>query len=192
MRTADIERITKETRISLSLNLDGGDVSVETGLGFFDHMLTALFFYAGFGARLTASGDLDVDAHHTVEDVGIVIGRALAEALGDRKGIRRYWSCQIPMDEALCSAALDVGGRAFLRYDAPMPQEFVGGYDVCLTPEFMRAFAVNAAVTLHMKAEYGDNSHHVTEALFKALGTALRYCCEISGSSVASTKGVLS
>lgn len=190
-RTASIVRQTKETQISLSLNLEGGPVSVETGIGFFDHMLTALAFYAQFGFQLTAKGDLHVDAHHTVEDVGIVFGQALRQALGDKTGIRRFASAFIPMDEALCHTALDFSGRAFLHFQADMPQAVIGGYDACLTEEFMRAVAMNSQTTLHMRALYGSNAHHMTEALFKSLGVCLHEASRITGRGVTSTKGVL-
>lgn len=190
-RTAQITRDTKETQIKLSLNLDGGPVSVDTGIGFFDHMLTALAFYAKFGLELTAKGDLHVDSHHTVEDVGIVLGQAIKQALGDKVGIRRFASAYIPMDEALCHTALDFSNRAFLHFDAEMPQEQVGTYDSCLTEEFMRAFAMNSGITLHMRAFYGKNTHHITEALFKSLGVCLYDASRITGEGVTSTKGVL-
>ena len=190
-RTAQITRETKETQITLSLDLDGGPVSVDTGIGFFDHMLTALAFYAKFGLELTAKGDLHVDAHHTVEDVGIVLGQAIKQALGDKAGIRRFASAFIPMDEALCHTALDFSNRAFLHFDAEMPQEQIGGYDSCLTEEFMRAVAMNSATTLHMRALYGKNAHHITEALFKSLGVCLHDASRVTGEGVTSTKGVL-
>lgn len=191
MRMATLLRETKETRISLTLSLDGGAVEVSTGIGFFDHMLTALAFYGGFGLTLTAKGDLQVDGHHTVEDVGIVLGQALGQALGDKMGIRRFASAYIPMDEALCLTALDFSGRAFLVFDAAMPQARIGEYDSCLTEEFMRAFATHAGLTLHQRAEYGKNAHHITEALFKSLGVALRDAIQVTGIGVTSTKGVL-
>lgn len=190
-RTAMITRNTKETQISLSLDLDGGEVEVQTGIGFFDHMLTAFAFYGGFGLTLKAQGDLYVDGHHTVEDVGICLGQAMKEALGDRKGLRRFASAYIPMDEALGFTALDFSNRPFLVFDAEMPQVMIGAYDACLTEEFMRAFAVNAGVTLHMKALYGKNAHHITEALFKALGVAVKDAVRVVGTEVTSTKGVL-
>ena len=191
MRTAQISRETKETRIDLGLCLDGGPVEVHTGIGFFDHMLTALAFYGGLGLELTAQGDLEVDGHHTVEDVGIVLGQAMSRALGDRKGIRRFASACIPMDEALCFTALDFSNRPFLVFDAEMPQPMIGGYDSCLTEEFMRAFAMNSGLTLHMKALYGKNAHHITEALFKSLGVAIKDAVQVTGTGVTSTKGVL-
>lgn len=191
MRTSNISRATKETSISLKLSLEGGPVNISTGIGFFDHMLTALAFYGGLGLELTAKGDLEVDGHHTVEDVGIVLGQALREALGDRRGIRRYASACIPMDEALCFTALDFSNRAFLVFEADMPQARIGAYDSCLTEEFMRALAMNSGLTLHMKALYGKNAHHITEALFKSLGVALKDAVRVEGTEVTSTKGVL-
>lgn len=190
-RIAQITRETKETQISLSLNLDGGPVQVDTGIGFFDHMLTAMAFYAKMGLEITARGDLHVDSHHTVEDVGIVLGQALKQALGDKVGIRRFASAYIPMDEALCHTALDFSNRAYLHFDAEMPQEQIGGYESCLTEEFMRAVATNSATTLHMRALYGKNAHHITEALFKSLGVCIQDAAQITGEGVTSTKGVL-
>ena len=186
-----IQRKTKETEVSVNLCLDGGEVEVSTGIGFFDHMLTALAFYGGLGLELTAQGALEVDGHHTVEDVGIVLGQALSRALGDRKGIRRFASACIPMDEALCFTALDFSNRPFLVFDAEMPQPMIGDYDSCLTEEFMRALAINSGLTLHMKALYGKNAHHITEALFKSLGVAIKDAVQVTGAGVTSTKGVL-
>ena len=191
MREATLSRKTKETDIRLSLALEGGEVGVSTGIGFFDHMLTAFAFYGGLGVQLEVQGDLEVDGHHTVEDVGIVLGQAMREALGDRKGIRRFASAYIPMDEALCFTALDFSNRPFLVFDADMPQPMIGAYDACLTEEFMRAFAVNSGLTLHMKCLYGKNAHHITEALFKSLGVAVKEAVAITGTGVTSTKGVL-
>lgn len=190
-RRAVIERVTKETEIELLLDLDGGIVNAKTGIGFFDHMLTALAFYAGFGLTLTVKGDLYVDGHHTVEDTGIVLGQAFLKALGDKKGIRRFASAYVPMDEALCFTALDISGRPFLVFDAPMPQERIGDYDACLTVEFMRAFSTHGGVTLHQKALYGGNAHHITEGLFKSLGLALKDALRREDETVRSTKGVL-
>ena len=191
MRQATIERNTKETAIKLLLNLDGGELQIDTGIGFFDHMLHALFFYAGFGALLTVKGDLQGDGHHTVEDTGIAIGQAIREAAGDKRGIVRFAHSYVPMDEALCFTALDLSGRAFLHFDAPMPQQRIGDYDACLTEEFMRALAFNAGLTLHQRCEYGANAHHITEALFKSLGLALKEALRVEGERVVSTKGVL-
>lgn len=191
MRAAALHRATKETVIDLKLSLDGGTVTVDTGIGFFDHMLTALGFYAGWGLELTVKGDLYVDGHHTVEDTGIVLGQALKEALGDRTGIRRFGSAYVPMDEALCFTALDFSNRPYLVFDAPMPQPMIGSYDSCLTLEFMRAVAHNAGLTLHQKCFYGVNAHHITEGLFKSLGLAVKDAVRVEGAGVTSTKGVL-
>ncbi|MGI5963142.1 MAG: imidazoleglycerol-phosphate dehydratase HisB [Lawsonibacter sp.] len=191
MRAASIRRTTKETDVDVTLCLDGGDVQISTGIGFFDHMLTALSFYAGWGMTLTVTGDLEVDGHHTVEDTGIVLGQALKQALGDRKGIRRFGSAYVPMDEALCFTALDISNRPFLVFDADMPQAQIGRYDACLTIEFMRAFAMNAGLTLHQKCYYGANSHHITEGLFKSLGLAAKDAVCVENAGVRSTKGVL-
>ncbi len=191
MRTAEVNRKTFETDISLSLNLDGGDITVDTGIGFFDHMLTALAKHSGFGLSVKCSGDLNVDGHHTVEDVGIVLGKALNEALGDKGGIARYGSAYIPMDEALAFAVIDISGRPFVRYEAKMFQERCGDYDTCLTEEFFRAFAVNAGVTLHLNAVYGTNAHHITEALYKAAAHALKAACKPNDGGTLSTKGCL-
>lgn len=189
--TASIARNTKETQIKLSLDLSGGDVAVSTGIGFFDHMLTAFGFYAGIGLKLEVQGDLYVDGHHTVEDTGIVLGQALREALGDKKGIRRFGSAYVPMDEALCFTALDFSNRPYLVFDAEMPQQRIGDYDACLTLEFMRAIAHNAGITLHQKCFYGVNAHHITEGLFKSLGLAVKDAIRVEGTGVTSTKGVL-
>jgi len=191
MRTASITRTTKETDIALVLSLDGGEVQVSTGIGFFDHMLTALAFYAGWGMNLTVKGDLFVDGHHTVEDTGIVLGQALKEALGDKKGIRRFGSAYVPMDEALCFTALDFSNRPYLVFDADMPQPMIGDYDACLTVEFMRALSFNAGITLHQKCHYGINAHHITEGLYKSLGLAIKDAVKVEGEGVVSTKGVL-
>lgn len=190
-RTASITRRTKETQIAISLDLDGGEVNVSTGIGFFDHMLTAFGFYAKIGLSVAVTGDLYVDGHHTVEDTGIVLGQALKQALGDRTGIRRFGSCYVPMDEALTFTALDFSNRPYLVFDAEMPQEQIGAYDSCLTVEFMRALAVNAGLTLHQRCLYGANAHHITEGLFKSLGMSIRDAVQVTGEGVTSTKGVL-
>lgn len=191
MRCAEISRKTKETDISLSLCLEGGAVSVSTGIGFFDHMLTALAFYAGWGLTLRVEGDLYVDGHHTVEDTGIVLGQAFRQALGNKTGIRRFGTAYVPMDEALCRTVLDCSNRPYPVFQANMPQPMIGGYDSCLTKEFMQAFAVHGGITLHQTCEYGDNAHHITEALYKSLGMALKEAAQVVGSGVTSTKGVL-
>ena len=191
-RTAQEIRTTRETDISLRLNLDGsGSYEIKTGVGFFDHMLGSFAVHGGFGLILKCTGDLEVDGHHTVEDVGIALGQALARILGDRAGIARFGSSYVPMDEALGFCALDISGRPYLVYDAPMPQPVCGQYDTCLTVEFMRAFATHAGITLHLKSMYGDNAHHITEALYKALARALRQAVTETGGEVLSAKGVL-
>ena len=191
IRQATICRETKETQIALYLNLDGGERKIETGIGFFDHMLNSFAVHGGFGLILNCKGDLQVDGHHTVEDVGIVLGQAVARILGDRAGIARFGSAYVPMDEALGFCALDISGRPYLVFDAPMPQVMCGQYDTCLTVEFMRAFATHAGITLHLKSMYGDNAHHITEALYKALARALREAVRETGGEVLSAKGVL-
>lgn len=191
MRTAAINRETKETKVSVTLNLAGGSLNIDTGIGFFDHMLHAMLFYAGFGGVVQCKGDLHVDGHHSVEDVGIVLGQALKEALGDKVGIRRFASAYVPMDESLEFCALDVSGRPYLVMDAPMPQSMIGDYDSCLTKEFMRAFSMNSGITLHLKCLYGENAHHITEGLFKALGLSLKDAVKVESDQVTSTKGAL-
>lgn len=189
-RVAQCVRTTRETDIDLSICLDGGAVQVETGIGFFDHMLQAFAVHAGFGLTVCCKGDLQVDGHHTVEDVGIVLGDAIAKALGDRSGILRYGSFYVPMDEALAFCALDVSGRPYLVYDARFPQERAGDYDTCLTVEFFRAVVTRAGITLHIRCEYGQNAHHMIEAMFKAFGHALAVAVE-KREGVLSTKGTL-
>lgn len=191
MRTAAMLRETRETKVSVELNLAGGSLKIDTGIGFFDHMLHAMLFYAGFGGEITCQGDLQVDGHHSVEDVGIVLGMVLKEALGDKVGIRRFASCYVPMDESLEFCALDVSGRPYLVMDASMPQPMIGDYDSCLTREFMRAFAMNSGITLHLRSLYGENAHHITEGLFKALGMALKDAVKVESDHVTSTKGAL-
>ncbi len=192
MRQATIDRKTKETDIHVSLALDGGAVDIDTGIGFFDHMLTALAVHGGLGLTVRVKGDLEVDCHHTIEDTGIVIGQALSKALGSKGGIARYGSFYIPMDEALGFCSLDISGRPFLVFDAVFPEERIGGYDSCMTEEFMRALAFNAGITLHLRAVYGKNSHHITEALYKALAHALKTAVQpLGGTQPLSTKGVL-
>lgn len=191
MRSAEIKRKTKETDIELTLCLDGGVRQIDTGIGFFDHMLNSFAVHGGFGLTLCCKGDLVVDGHHTVEDCGIALGQALAKCLGDKAGIARFGQAFVPMDEALGFCALDISGRPYLVFDALMPQPACGDYDTCLTVEFMRALSVNAGLTLHLKAEYGDNAHHITEALYKALARALRQAVQQTGGGVLSAKGVL-
>lgn len=192
MRCATVERKTKETDICLSLNLDGGEVKINTGIGFFDHMLNSFATHGGFGLVLTVKGDLEVDEHHTVEDTGIALGQAFSQALGDKSSIDRFGSFYVPMDEALAFSSVDISGRPFLVFDADFPQARCGEYDCAMTVEFMRALAFNAGFTLHMKSLYGDNSHHITEALYKAAAHAIRLAVRqnTSGKPL-STKGVL-
>ena len=191
-REATILRETAETRIEVTVNLDGaGQAEIATGIGFFDHMLCAFARHGRFDLKVSVRGDLHVDGHHTVEDTGIVLGQAFRQALGDRKGIRRFGSAFVPMDEALCLTVADLSNRPFLVFDASMPQPMIGAYDSCLTKEFMRAFAVHGGLTLHQKCLYGENAHHITEALFKSLGLALKDAVRVEGQGVTSTKGAL-
>lgn len=192
-RTAEITRKTKETDISIKLDLDSsGSVSIDTGIGFLDHMLTALAIHGGFSLTVKCDGDLNVDGHHTTEDIGIVLGMAFREALGDKSGIMRYGSAFIPMDESLAFCSLDISARPFLVFNAQFTNERVGEFDTCLTEEFMRSFAFNAGITLHLRVEYGSNDHHKIEALFKALAYALKAAVKRNtDGSVVSTKGVL-
>ena len=194
MRTATITRTTRETDIALQLNLDGsGQTSIATGVGFFDHMLDALSRFALLDLTLTCRGDTQVDAHHTVEDTGICLGRAIREALGDRAGIRRVGSAYLPMDEALAFAAIDISGRPYLAFDADFTAPMVGAFDTQLAEEFFRAVAVNAGLTVHVKVLAGRNDHHKLEALFKAFGLALRDAAAVDPrvTGVLSTKGAL-
>ena len=194
MRTAEFARTTKETDIRLQVELDGsGKTELITGVGFFDHMLDALCRFAQFDLTLTCAGDLHIDAHHTVEDAGICLGKALREALGDRAGIRRVGSAYLPMDEALAFAAIDVSGRPYLSWNADFTAPMCGTMDTQLAEEFFRAVTVNAGLTVHMKLLDGRNDHHKMEALFKAFGLALRDAVRVDGriDGVLSTKGAL-
>jgi len=193
-RSAVINRETKETSIALSLTLDSnGQSEINTGVGFFDHMLDLLAKHGGMELKLHARGDLAVDAHHTVEDVGICLGQALKTALGDKFGIERYGHVMLPMDETLVLVALDLSGRSFLAYDLPVPHAKVGDFDTELAEEFFRAFASNGALTLHIRLQAGSNTHHIIEAAFKGLGRALRLAVEIKDPKrgLPSTKGLL-
>ncbi len=193
-RTASIERRTGETKISLTLNLDGsGQYQVNTGAEFFDHMLALLARHALFDLELEAVGDLGVDAHHTVEDVGICLGKALAEAVGDKKGIVRYGHALLPMDESLARVVLDLSGRANLEWRAPMPAEKCGDFDTCLGKEFFRAFAANAGLTMHVDLLASGDPHHALEAIFKGFGRAIRMAVAFDPreKGVPSSKGVL-
>ena len=192
MRTAQISRKTKETEIEIFVRLDGeGRVNIDTGIGFFDHMLTAFGVHSGIDLDVRCKGDLYVDAHHSVEDTGICLGKAFAEALGDKAGISRYGTAFVPMDESLCFCSLDISGRPFLVFSGDFSDDKVGEFDTCLTEEFFRAFAFNAGITLHINELYGRNDHHIIEAMFKACAHALKDAVKISGGAVLSTKGVL-
>jgi imidazoleglycerol-phosphate dehydratase len=195
MRTATIARKTNETEISVSINLDGtGAHAMKTGVGFFDHMLDQLSRHSLIDMDVTCKGDLHIDFHHSVEDVGIALGQAIKEALGDKKGIRRYASCDLPMDGTLTRAALDVSGRAFLVFRAEFSQNKIGEIDTELFREFFQAFAINAGITLHIENFYFDNNHHLAESMFKAVARALRDAVEIdprAADRVPSTKGTL-
>jgi imidazoleglycerol-phosphate dehydratase len=193
-RTASCERKTKETSINISLEIDGaGESSVQTGLPFFDHMVSQLGKHGGFDLTVDAKGDLDVDAHHTVEDVGIALGQVLAQALGKKDGIRRFASISLPLDEALIDVALDLSGRPFLAYEVSPAPEPLGTppFDPQLAEEFWRAFATSAGITLHLRQISGKNPHHVLEASFKGVARCLRDAVRVDGSGVPSTKGTL-
>ena len=191
MRLGTAKRVSRETDIEISLNIDGsGQTQIDTQIGFFDHMLTALACHAGFDLTVRARGDLHVDFHHTLEDTGILLGKALLEALGDKKVVR-YGAASVPMDEALAETVLDLSGRAFLRFqDGGLSQKHMPGFDSALTVEFLRAFAYNSGTTLHAAIRYGDNAHHMAEALFKSLGRALRIAVQ-PAERIVSTKGML-
>lgn len=192
MRTSVVERNTKETQIKIELNLDGGQVEISTGIGFFDHMLTAFAVHGGFGLKVKVTGDLEVDTHHTIEDTGIALGMAFKDALGDMSGIERYGTFFIPMDESLAQVSLDISNRPYLIFKASFEQEKCGDYDNCCTVEFFRAFAMNAGITLHIIVPYGSNAHHEIEAIFKATAHALKIAVRKNADgSVLSTKGVL-
>jgi len=194
LRSASVERETSETAVRLALTLDGsGQTQIDTGIGFFDHMLNLFAAHGQFDMELCCNGDLEVDGHHSVEDIGITMGQALRQALGDKRGIRRYGTFFLPMDETLAMVSLDISGRPFLVYEGGEMTPMIGGYDTELTEEFLRALAVHGGLTLHVKVLYGTNSHHKVEAIFKALGHALReavsYDPRVTG--VPSTKGSL-
>jgi imidazoleglycerol-phosphate dehydratase len=192
-RSAQLERETKETTVSVGLTIDGsGTTEVATGIPFFDHMLEQLGKHAGFDLKIAATGDLDVDLHHTVEDTGIVFGNALRDALGDKAGVRRFANALVPLDEALVQVALDLSGRPYLVYDVDPVAEWIGTFDPQLAEEFWKGFVDGARVTLHVRSVSGKNGHHVIEASFKAVARALRDAVRIEGSGVPSTKGTLS
>lgn len=194
MRTAELARKTAETDITVRVNLDGtGQADVDTGIGFFDHMLTHLARHGMFDIKVHAKGDLHIDAHHTVEDVGICLGKAFLDALGDMKGLVRYGHAVIPMDEVLAEVAIDVSGRPFLVFQADMPPVQVGQFDAQLAEEFFRAFAVNSRSTLHVILRHGSNVHHCIEGMFKAFARSLDRATSMDGrhSDIPSTKGML-
>tara|TARA_Y100000590_G_scaffold374808_1_gene439371 strand:+ start:1271 stop:1861 length:591 start_codon:yes stop_codon:yes gene_type:complete len=193
-RSATRERSTNETSISVSIDLDGGPVSATTGIPFFDHMLDQLGRHGGFGLEVRCTGDLDIDAHHTVEDVGIAVGETFAEALGDKAGIRRFASVRVPLDEALVDVALDLSGRPYLHYEVNFPGQKILGdppFDPQLIEEFWRAFAMAARITVHLTLVRGKNTHHIVEATFKGMARALGDAVRIEGGGVPSTKGSL-
>ena len=195
-RTATISRNTNETEIAVNVDIDGtGTFKIATGVGFFDHMLEQLSKHSLIDMTVNAKGDLHIDDHHTVEDCGIALGQAINEALGDRRGIRRYASFDLPMDEAMTSAAIDVSGRPFLVWDVDFPREKIGTFDTELVREFFNALAQAARITLHVKTHYGVNAHHIAETCFKAVARALRLATEMDprmGDAIPSTKGTLS
>ena len=192
MRTADIRRDTRETRIQLSLNLDGtGKADIATGVGFLDHMLELFARHGDFDLIVRCQGDTQVDSHHSVEDIGICLGRAFAEALGDKRGITRYGQFLLPMDETLALIAVDLSGRACLGFDVPLPAQKVGDFDTELAQEFFQALANTALMSLHIRQLDGVNTHHIIEGMFKALGRALREAVAVTGGALPSTKGVL-
>src|SRR6058998_4102648 len=192
MRQAQVERSTRETSMHVSLLVDGsGTATASTGIPFFDHMLEQLGTHAGFDLDVKAKGDLEVDAHHTVEDVGLALGEALKQALGDKAGIRRYGMGAAPMDEALVEVALDISGRPFVVHEVDVPAETIGSYDTGLTEDFVRALATAAGITVHVRLRSGRAPHHVVESEFKALARALGDACTHVGGATPSTKGVL-
>jgi imidazoleglycerol-phosphate dehydratase len=192
VRNSEISRKSRETDIYIKLSLDGsGKTDIDTGIGFFDHMLTAFAFHAGLDLEVRAKGDLHVDFHHTVEDTAILLGKATAEALGRGGAVARYAFSFVPMDEALSRTVMDISGRPYLKFDdSGLSQKTMPGFDSALIPEFLRAFAFNSGMTLHVKIEYGDNAHHMAEALFKSLGRCLKEAAR-PAEAVMSTKGLI-
>ena len=192
-RSGEITRKTKETDIFVNVDIDGkGKADIDTGVGFFDHMLTALSVHSGISMTIKVKGDLQVDCHHTIEDTGIALGQALGQALGAKSGIFRYGTAYIPMDESLAMASLDLSNRPFLVFNCPFTNQSCGEYDLCMTEEFFRAFAFNSGMTLHINLLYGTNDHHKCEAVYKAVAHALKTAVtENTDGSTLSTKGVL-
>jgi imidazoleglycerol-phosphate dehydratase len=192
MREGYVKRETSETEIELTLNIDGqGKNQIDTGIGFFNHMLTAFSVHSGFDLALTCRGDLSVDCHHSVEDIGIALGKAFGEAMADKAGIARYGNFTIPMDEALASCSVDISGRPYLVFHAEFGDYRLGDMDSAMVEEFFRAFATNAMITLHINLQYGKNDHHKAEAIFKAFAHALKAAVKMEGSEVLSSKGSL-
>jgi len=192
MRKASIARKTKETDIRLSLNLDGeGAADVDTGIGFADHMLTLCTFWAGFDLSLSCRGDLEIDSHHSLEDIALCLGQAFVEALGDKQGINRVASAKVPMDEALAEVVVDLSGRPYIVYDDALLPDLIAGDEKDIWREFLKSFAYKAGMNLHVKFEYGKNGHHLLEAAFKALGLALAQAVTVGRKGVSSTKGSL-
>ena len=195
-RSSSIDRSTKETQVSIEVDIDGdGEVLVDTGLPFFDHMLSQLGKHSGFNLALKATGDLEVDSHHTVEDVGITLGEAIQIALGDKVGVRRFASICVPLDEALVEASLDLSGRPFLSYNIEFPEDAVAlgtpGFEPQLAEEFFRAFVTSSDITLHVNLRYGKNTHHILEATFKGVAVCIKRARQKNGNQIPSTKGVL-
>lgn len=192
MRSAKLERITNETKISCSLNLDGsGQATIDTGIGFFDHMLELFAFHSRFDLVLKAKGDLNVCDHHTIEDCGIILGECFKTAISDKRGINRYGFMSLAMDEALANITLDISGRSYLVYNCELKREMIGSFSCEMLEEFLRAFCFNAGITLHVNVLYGNNDHHKVEAVFKGLGRALRQAVRVDGNELPSTKGML-
>lgn len=192
MRNSSVIRKTNETNIAAELNIDGSGIAeISTGIGFLDHMLTLFAFHGGFDLKISCIGDLYVDTHHTAEDVGILLGNAFAEALGDKKGIERYGSMLLPMDEALARAVVDLSGRPYLVYNAELKRDSIGTMAAEDFKEFFRAFSNGSLSTIHMEVLYGENDHHKIEAVFKGFGRAVKAACRITSDCLQSTKGVL-
>lgn len=192
MRSAASNRVTKETSIAASICFEGcGHADIDTGIGFFDHMLTLFAFHSEFDIRIQAKGDLEVCDHHTVEDIGIILGDLIKEALGDKRGITRYGNFVLPMDETLAQVSLDISGRPYLVYHCELKRDTIGTFSCEMVSEFLRAFANHAGITLHVNVHYGENDHHKVEAIFKALGRAMKQAVTIESDQLPSSKGVL-